>query len=91
MTNGITIALGTIGPSIVAWIAYREFRNRDWLPTYILLAVLGLVWGLIATYNNMNHTQLGSLPRAVGHVVTGVICGVVIAMALNHRKTGKRE
>jgi hypothetical protein len=91
MTNIIVIILGTVGPTIVSFIGYREDHDKVWVPTYILFSLLGVVWGGIAIYNRINHTVLGSIPRTIGHFVTGILCGICIAMVLTHLKSKKRN
>jgi xanthine/uracil permease len=90
MTHAIAIILGTLGPTIVSWIGYRENqRDKVWVPTYIFFSLLGLVWGGIAIYNRINHTLLGSIPRIIGVFVTGTLCGICIALVLTHLKSRK--
>lgn len=91
MTHIISIILGTVGPAIVSWIGYRENHDRVWLPTYIFFSLLGAVWGGIALYNRINHTFPGSIPRTIGHFVTGILVGICIAMVLTHLKSRKKN
>jgi uncharacterized membrane protein len=91
MTLTIVIILGTVGPTIVSWIGYRETRNKVWVPTFIFFSLLGVVWGAIAIYNRINHTIPGSIPRTIGHFVTGILCGICIAMVLTHLKSRKKN
>lgn len=72
---------------MATWGFIKYNPEKKWTRVYILLSVLGIGWGSIQVYKQVNDIKLGSIYHAASYFISGIITGIVLTMAFVHRDT----
>ncbi len=86
------IAGGSLGPVAMGmWGLIKYNPDKKWTGTYILLSVLGIGWGCLQIYKQIDDIELGSIYHAASYFISGIITGIVLTMAFVHRDAKKNS